>query len=96
MNKLEIKVRFWRRKFLFLLENWKIGFHLVFRTKRFGVNNEWWSSFDSVIFGWPWYKILWGITMIYPFVRNYRSMKARATGKYWMTDEQLEIMGWKR
>lgn len=38
-------------------KNWKIFLHLLLRTKRFGVNNEWWNHYDS-IFGLPTRLIL--------------------------------------
>ena len=93
MNK---KIQFWKRKLLFMKSQWKLGFHLIFRTKHFGVNNEWWSHYPSLLFGWAWYKILWAIVTIRPLLRNYESMKFRATVCCFMTKEQLKIMGWKR
>jgi len=60
------------------MNNWKLIIHLLFRTKYFGVNNEWHSSFPS-IFGWPWQKIIWGILTIRPIYTNYQMMKFRAS-----------------
>jgi len=37
---------------LYLIRNWKLGLHLLLGTYRFGVNNDWWSPFDSM-FGIP-------------------------------------------
>ena len=34
---------------VFLLKNWKLIVHLTLGTKRFGVNNQWVSSFDSIM-----------------------------------------------
>jgi len=42
-------------EFEYLKKNWKLVFHLLFGTYRFGVNNKWWSEFDS-LFGKPWHK----------------------------------------
>ncbi len=39
----------------YLSSNWKLGIHLLFRTYRFGVNNQWWSPFDSM-FGLSLYQ----------------------------------------
>ncbi len=61
----------------YLLKNWKIGVHLLFRTKRFGVNNERWSTFDSM-FGVSMSQRLWDMARIWPIVRNYKMMKLRA------------------
>lgn len=70
----------------FFLKNWKLGIHLIFRTKRFGVNNKWWSSFDS-IFGWSNKKKLKAIFTIRPLIDNYKGMKFRARDCHFMTDE---------
>lgn len=58
-------------------KNWKLTIHLLFRTKHFGANNQWWLDFDSY-FGWPWYKILIGIITVKPIINNYKGMKFRA------------------
>ena len=42
-------------KLSYMLQNWKLIIHLLFRTYYFGVNNQWWSSFRSM-FGLPLYK----------------------------------------
>lgn len=86
----------------FLYENWRLGVHLLFRTKRFGINNEKWSQRrkgtipESSIFGWPWYKILWGIITIKPIIYNYRGMRFRSVTCYFLTDEQNKLIGWKK
>ncbi len=54
----------------YLLEYWKLIIHLLFRTYRFGVNNEWWWYEDGS-FGLPWYKS-WHL------IREYQSMRFRA------------------
>ena len=61
----------------FLLNNWKLGTHLVFHTKRFGVNNEWWSQNDSVI-GWETKDIVWGVLTVKPIVVSLKAMLIRA------------------
>ena len=75
----------------FYKENWKIGVHLVFRTKRFGVNNERWSTFDSM-FGVSILQRLWDIVRIRPILRNYEMMKFRAQWVLFLTPEQCEIL----
>lgn len=39
-------------KIIFVIQNWKLFIHLLFRTYHFGVNNEWHSDISS-IFGLP-------------------------------------------
>lgn len=80
-----------KKRLLFMEGNWKLGVHLLFHTKRFGVNNEWWSSFDSWVFGKPTSQIIWDIIKIYPIIKNYRGMKFRAGVLHFMTDEQYEL-----
>ncbi len=66
-----------KKRIKYFLENWKVGIHLIFRTKRFGVNNQWWSPFDSM-FGWSNRRRLWNIIKIRPMIENYKHMKLRA------------------
>lgn len=71
------------------MTEWKIGIHLLFRTKRFGVNNQWWSNFDS-IFGWGNIRKAWAIIRIYPIVRNYSHMKYRAGACCFLTEKKYK------
>lgn len=82
------------RKIKYFVRHWKLGIHLLLRTKRFGVNNEWWSHFDSP-FGHSFGKILWNVISIRGLMDNYRCMKFRAVACHFMSDEEKEIMGWK-
>jgi hypothetical protein len=69
-----------------------MGAHLLFRTKRFGVNNKWWVDFDSP-FGWTWYKKL-TLIFIFPIINNYIGMWFRAVACHFMTDKEKRLMGW--
>jgi hypothetical protein len=77
----------------FFIENWKQGVHLIFRTKKFGVNNKWWSDFDS-IFGLPTSKIIISILTVKPIYDNYRMMKFRAAGCHALSEETNKKLGW--
>lgn len=81
-------------KLKFISRHWKMVVHFLLRTKRFGVNNEWWFDGDSM-----WGKSFMGkirhVMRIRPVFNEYKNMKFRATACYFMNDEQLEIMGWK-
>ncbi len=60
-----------QNKLTYIYEHWKLGVHLLFKTKRFGVNNQWWASFDS----------LFGARRLsdrFRLIRNYKLMKIRA------------------
>ena len=57
-------------------KHWKLALHLIFKTKRFGVNNKWWETFDSQ-WGLPAYKIIINAILIIPLVESYRAMKNR-------------------
>ncbi len=74
-----------------MMGHWKIGFHLILRTKRFGVDNHWWSQFDSM-FGYPLWKIVWRVLLIYPLIREYWRIKARTIGVHLLTSEIREML----
>jgi len=74
----------------YIRKNWKLGIHLLLRTKRFGVNNERWSSFDS-IFGLSFWKKLKSV-LIYPLIDNYKQMKFRAGVCHFLSDESYELL----
>ena len=78
-------------KIKYILKNWKLGVHLVFRTKRFGVNNEWWCHFDSSL-GVSTKQILWDIVRIRPILRNYELMKVRATKLHFLSAETCAML----
>jgi len=79
----------------FYIKHWKEGIHLLFRTKRFGVNGRWKSEFDS-IFGWPTGKIIWSIIKIRPIIENYKMMKFRAAACHVLSEETCKKLGWYR
>ena len=56
---------------------WKLVFHLLFRTKRFGVNNQKWSSFDSM-YGWTARERFINILKVKPIIMNYKMMFVRS------------------
>lgn len=60
----------------FVFAHWKVGVHLLFRTRHFGVNNEWWSKGRSVM-GLPLYRQIINAALIFPLLKNYRMMKIR-------------------
>lgn len=62
----------------YLRLEWKLVIHLLFRTKRFGVNNQRWSSFDS-LYGWSSKERFINILKIKPIIVNYRMMFVRSS-----------------
>lgn len=74
-----------------MFEHWKIGFHLILRTKRFGVDNRWWSNFDSM-WGYPLWKIALRVVLIYPLIREYRRIKARTIGVHLLSGETCRML----
>ena len=82
-------------KIEFYKKNWKLGIHLVFKTKRFGVNNWWWSDFDSM-FSWTVWERIHAVITIRPFLRNLKLVWFRAVACHFMTDEEKKIVGWYR
>ncbi len=81
-----------KERIKYIYKHWKIGFHLIFRTKRFGVNNGWWSTGDSM-FGWSHWKRFWATVTIRPMIENYKLMKLRAgTMAHFLTDESYKLL----
>lgn len=68
-------------------QHWKLGIHLVLRTKRFGVNNDLWVKFDS-IFGCSFWRKL---SLLNPkkFKENLLMIHYRALICYFLTDEEV-------
>jgi len=81
-------------RLIYMTKNWKMGIHLVFRTKRFGVNNKWRNDFDS-IWGWNILKILWSVIIVKPIINNFKSMRTRATYLHFLSNKEKEKMGWQ-
>ncbi len=81
----------------FLIEHWKLGFHLVFRTRYFGVNNQWFSQFPSW-YGLPLWKILLNTFLIVPLIKNFTQLKVRLSHSHgWVSVKDYEsIFGSKK
>lgn len=60
-----------KKRVIYFIENWKMVIHLIFKTKRFGVNNQLWAERDS-LFGVSW------LTGWSQAIKNYKMMKVRA------------------
>ncbi len=82
--------KFSKERIKYFAKNWKLGVHLLFRTKHFGVNNKRWADWDSM-FGWSNRKKIISILLIYPIIENYRCMKFRAGACHFMSDESYEL-----
>lgn len=72
----------------YCIEHWKIGIHVLFHTKRFGVNNEWWSRFDSIVLGESAWKIFWDVITVRPIVINFKAALIRAFSLGFMAPEE--------
>ena len=79
----------------YMRKNWKLGFHLIIRTKRFGVNNQWWWH-DGSLFGLPLYKIIWRIVTIKQLITDLQMVWFRARACKFMTAEELHTIGWDK
>lgn len=75
--------RLWA-KARYIAANWKLFTHVLFRTYRFGVNNEWWSRYDS-LFGLPYSK-RWHL------VENYRMARFRSVACHFIGPEEQLLM----
>jgi len=77
----------------YILGNWKLVVHLLFRTKRFGVNNQWWSDFDGH-FGLPLHKVILRTIMVYPIIYEYYCLKFRAVHNHFLSSNEKNKLGW--
>jgi hypothetical protein len=75
----------------FFLANWKLGVHLIFRTKHFGVNNKWWFPYVSLM-GWPTWKIIWGVLTIKPVIDNLKGVHRRASTVHLLDCKSFRLM----
>ncbi len=73
-----------RKKIKYCIENWKMIVHLLFKTKRFGVNNQLWSQHNSV-FGASGIK---GFTHI---IKNYNMIKIRAFSGFIPLNDAIDL-----
>ncbi len=58
--------------------------HLLFKTRRFGVNNQLWTEQDS-LFGTSWYR---GWSQA---IKNYKMMKVRAFSGFIPLNQAIEL-----
>ncbi len=81
----------------FFREYWKLGIHLVLRTRRFGVNNHWWSSFDS-LWGLSGWKIALSILLVKPVLDRLYALRVRMSHSHgWVPAADYEtIFGTRR
>ena len=73
------------KRLKYISKHWKLGIHLVCRTNRFGVNNEWWSQFDSLFGAETWRGHL-------SVRHNWKLMKHRAKVCYFVGAEEYELL----
>jgi len=69
-----------------VIRNWKFFIHILFGTYRFGVDNQWKSSFDS----------MYGIPIkerfnIFNLVKRYRMARARAFCGFIPMDDAVKL-----
>jgi hypothetical protein len=80
----------------FIFSHWKLGFHLVFKTRHFGVNNLWWSSFPS-LWAWPWWKRILATLTVYPLVQNFLLLRVRLSHSHgWIPVKEYESVFGKK
>ena len=92
-----IKIRLPNHKGIkFMFANFKLIIHLLLKTKRFGVNNQWHSSFESTILGsWAKREILINLLKVKPVIQNYRLAKYRATALGFLHPQICWDLGWR-
>lgn len=83
-----------KKQLFFARYYWKLAIHLVFKTRYFGVNNQWWSAHPSAI-GWRCSQRLWAMLTVMPIVRNYQSLKVRSC-LGWIPGEDADALGFSQ
>ncbi len=63
----------------FALAHWRLGIHLIVRTRHFGVNNRWWEGRFASVLGKPLWQVVARIILIYPLIREARFVRVRMT-----------------
>ncbi len=76
---------------VFVFQNWKLIVHLLFKTRRFGVNNQFTVGFDSILGRWTWRERL----SLMCLVNNYKFVKMRANVLGFLSPETCHNLGWK-
>jgi hypothetical protein len=60
----------WYEPYLVLIQEWKLGIHLLFNTKYFGVNNKWKGNYPHV-------SIVYNSNSKMGFIERYKWLRAR-------------------
>ncbi|GAU08419.1 hypothetical protein [Desulfoplanes formicivorans] len=84
------------RKLRFALAHWRIGVHLVLRTRHFGVNNQWWEGRFASVLGKPLWLVLLRMVMVYPLIRDYRFVRVRMTAMGMIHPDESEVLFGKK
>lgn len=80
------------KRIKYLAAHWRLGIHLLFRTRHFGVNNmRRLSQFDSM-FGVSKMQIFKDIICVKPIIDNWKRMKFRAKVAYFVSDEEYMLL----
>lgn len=87
-------IQMMRTRIAFARQYWRLSVHLIFKTKHFGVNNEWWSVHPAPI-GWSCAERVWGMLTIMPIWRNYQSMKVRSC-LGWLPKADCDALGFSK
>jgi len=87
---LALKQKKMNKRFIYRITHWKLLVHYLFRTKRFGHNNEWWAKEDFFL-GWNFKKQFWSTLKICPIYKNYWYAKRRAYKVNAMSDKDFEL-----
>jgi len=75
----------------YMLANWKIGVHLVFCTKRFGTNNQWWCEYDSM-FGKSILSRLIMLLKVRPLIEQWKHVRFRAGACHALDDKSYKLL----
>ncbi|MEA2061423.1 MAG: hypothetical protein U9P10_13140 [Thermodesulfobacteriota bacterium] len=73
-----------KQKIKYILDNWKLIIHLLFKTKHFGVNNTFWFPHDSIFSSEKSKRF----TQV---VKNYKMMRIRSFSGFIPLNDAIEL-----
>ncbi len=77
----------------FALAHWRLGVHLVLRTRHFGVNNRWWEGRFASVLGKPLWLVVLRVLLIYPLLRDMHFVRVRMTAMGMVHPDQCRMFG---
>ena len=76
------------KKIQFMIRHWRLVVHLLLKTQKFGVNNQWIAKHPSAL-AWSFQERVIGILKVTPILNNYRCLVMRSYSG-WISKNQAD------